>query len=312
MLLVLIAIAVFVFGRRSPTVAEPDDMVEADPVEELPAALETDIEADPPVVALQPTDVEPAASGMPPEARSAIASIRRWLEAGRQKRVVPDAFKLHVPAAWWQNAPAEPRTLVVEVEIQNLSESRFLEYRGWTVAPSLDTARTAFIIGSGRREVIPARADDSPLLDSSPFQQIAPTQTLRIRLVFPLDAPPETERIRMILPYAGLGLTGYAGVEIPTVMISGAPPEAAPTTDPFAASGPRKPDAAAIEEAEAGAAGGETIVDLRSQIQASVEEPESEELPVEAMAPGKETSVIPEAKTPKGPRESRERSREGS
>ncbi len=282
-LLALIVVAVVMVGNRPVREDATSAVAEAESVSETSAAVETDVEADPALVAVDPVS---RVAGSESASSVQVPNVGRWLQAGVQKRIVRDHMRLHVPAAWWASSPTELGKLVVEVEITNLSDTRPLEYHGWSVGTRADGSETALVLApADGRPIVAEPPEDSPPETHSPLR-LSPGETVTRRLQFRIIQRAGTDRFRMILPYGALGLPGCVGFEIPAMMILDGPPEVTPPASPVAAAGQPAPQQPATEEAAAGpGTEPETIGELRSQIQTSVKQPATGETPVPPPVP---------------------------
>jgi hypothetical protein len=291
-LLVLIAVAVFTLGRSPRGREVAVEQAETDPAQVAASPLETDIESNPvTVLADSPSAGTPAAAA----SRPALPSVGRWLAAGTQKRVVGDLMRLHVVAAWWAPSPSPPPTLVVEVEITNISANRPLEYLGWTADARATASELALLVAGADDEPIVARSSPDSPVRSMASERLAPRQAVTKRLQFPLPQAPNADRLRLILPYAALGLPGYAGFEIPAVMILDGPPEAVPPATPVAAAGTAGGEVMLNEPSMTRPTDEpETIPDLKAQIDAGMDDSANETVPAQTTIPEEPESAAPE------------------
>ncbi|MCL4206797.1 MAG: DUF4339 domain-containing protein [Pirellulaceae bacterium] len=291
-LLLLIVVAVFLLGRPSRDREAAVSQVETDPGQDVASALETDIESNPAAVKADATSARQATTAA---SRPALPTVGRWSTAGTQKRVVGDLVRLHIPAAWWAPSPSPPHTLVVEVEITNISATRPFEYLGWTADIGASSSEAALLVAGTDAEPIAARSSpDSPVRSVS-AERLAPKQAVTKRLQFALPRAPDTGPLRLILPYAALGLPGYAGFEIPAVMILDGPPEAAPPATPVATAPPGGGEAMPNDPTASRPIGEpETVTDLKAQIEAGMGGPASEPVPAQTTVPEEPEPAEPE------------------
>jgi hypothetical protein len=291
-LLLLIAVAVFLLGRPSRDREAAMSQAETDPGQEVASATETDIESNPAELMADATSARQATTA---SSRPALPTVGRWSTAGTQKRVIGDLVRLHVPAAWWAPSPSPPHTLVVEVEITNISATRPFEYLGWTADIGAPSSEAALLVAGTDGEPIVARSSpDSPVRSVS-AERLAPKQAVTKRLQFTLPQAPDAGPLRLILPYAALGLPGYAGFEIPAVMILDGPPEATPPATPVATA-PAVGGEAMPNDPTASRPIGEpeTVTDLKAQIEASMGGPASEPVPAQTTVPDEPGPAEPE------------------
>jgi hypothetical protein len=291
-LLLLIAVAVFTLGRSPRGREAAVEQAETDPAQVAASLLETDIESNPVTV---PADSPSARTPAAAAARPVLPSVGRWLAAGTQKRVVGDLMRLHVVAVWWAPSPSPPHTLVVEVEITNISANRPLEYLGWTADARATASEFALLaVGADDEPIVARSSPDSPVR-SMASERLAPRQAVTKRLQFPLPQTPDAAPLRLILPYAALGLPGYAGFEIPAVMILDGPPEAVPPTTPVAASvtmdGKVMPSDPLMSRP---ADEPETIPDLKAQIDAGMDDSANETVSAPTTVPDEPEPAAPE------------------
>lgn len=273
-LLVLMIAAVLIVGRSRPPGQTAADRAEGTAT----SAAMSDPETDP--VSKIPDDTAGAPTGSG-AARLTFMPIRRWLTAGMQKRVVGEHMRLHVAAAWWADGPSRERTLVVQVEITNRSADRPLHYAGWATDAGIQNHRPAVFAFRSDASPIAARTSRHAVTDAAQPQLVAPGQTVTKHLEFSLAPDVEVEHFRVMLPYEAWGLSGEVGFEIPETMVLDGPP------DMVAAEGHDLPAVADHDQSDANlgdASSGqpETIVDLKTQIEASVratEAPSAEQDP---------------------------------
>jgi hypothetical protein len=269
-LLVLVTAALFLLGRSPTGRDDVGDLAETDP--RSPAPL--DPETDPLTVAASDARV-----GQRPEAgiQKPLPKVARWLNAGTQKRGVGDRMRLHVPAVWWAGDPETSPTLVVEVEITNISATQPLEYSGWTGDLATGQGEAALLLVASDEHPIPASSSRDSADGSSDPQRLAPQQRAVRRLHFRLTQTPGNEYCHLILPYAAWGLPGYVGFEIPIETIQKTPPEV--VMDATSETTTTESSVQSLSERPAGGSVGEpeTIDDLRMQIEAAFEASEPDQ-----------------------------------
>lgn len=226
----------------------------------------SDPETDPEAIRSVTTNASLGVASREVDARlPAVPEIERWIEAGRQRRTLRNVMRLHVPNAWWSDGDAERRALIVEVEVENVSETRPLDYRGWNRSPA--NAGQAAILLAGEEVAIEAQ----PAAATGPAPavgRLAPGERLIERLRFPL-AHTHATPLRIVLPYAAVGQTGYVGFEIPRVLILAQSPEAEVAAKPDAPAAPNAPQPAREAPAAWGSAEPASIRELRMQIDAA-------------------------------------------
>jgi hypothetical protein len=263
-LLVLVTAAVILLARSPTGRNDAGDLAETDP--RSPASL--DPETDPLSVAAADARV---AQRVEAEVQKPLPKMARWLNAGTQKRVVGDRMRLHVPAVWWARFPDPSLTLVVEVEITNLSATQPLEYSGWAGDLATGQGETALLIVACHEHPIPASSSRDSADGSSGLQRLAPQQKAVRELQFRLTQTPGNEPCHLILPYAAWGLPGYVGFEIPIETIQKTPPEVVMDVTPETTTAESSVQPFSERPAEGSVGEPETIDDLRMRIEAAFE-----------------------------------------
>jgi hypothetical protein len=177
------------------------------PSSSLPAAVShDDVDVDPSFddpLAATPADAEETSAAPGSPSRPSSLPPASGSSASSSPAVVEDA-------------PAEPKLLVVELRVTNLSPQEALHYDGLNGFSKEETA--ALLVDDLGKRFLPLPPSEASTLRRVDQFEIAPGHTLTDVLVFPA---PEAgfEYLRLALPNASIGASGGIGFEIRREMI---------------------------------------------------------------------------------------------
>jgi hypothetical protein len=291
-LLIVIAVAQFASGPSgSNTASELADSNPGSDPEVVDA--ETDVELDPELAFAAGSQLPAADDGNAGSVEFRPPKIGRWVEVGRQKRVIPDVMRLHIPAVWYADPSTGANTLIVEVEIENIAESKPLTFLGWSGGDS--RGNQAMLWGDNPESVVyPLHSSGS----ATAVRPLTPGQTFVQRLEFPIAEVNAEETLQLVLPYSSVGLTGNAGFIIPRALILDGPP----ASEPLSVSPPEAPSPAVAADGKPDAAPKPasdpwSIGELRRQIREGTETDGSHESRPSEQEPrkiGSDTPLAPD------------------
>jgi hypothetical protein len=221
LVLAVIFVAISVSPRTRATTAQRNSGTQTSDGTS-PANADSDAESNPALESAVVLDAERAVTQNNGLTALEPPSVTRWVEVGRQKRVIPDVMRLHIPAAWFAaSSGREENALFVEVEIENLSEAKPLEFHGWLSGREDDPNNQAMLWGDDPQSVV------TPLVSADSrgaVRRMAPGEVLAERLAFPVTQADGVETFQIVLPYGPVGLTGHVGFTIPRAFIQIGPP----------------------------------------------------------------------------------------